>query len=97
MPEGQCQFAGGDAAAIIGDADFGHAAVADGYGDAGGTGVQGVFDQFLDHRDGAFNDFAGGDLGSSCWMGIGWVLSDGSVSFQAVWLAAHLSGAGRCP
>ena len=62
----------GDAAAVVGDADFSDSALADGYGDAGGAGVQGVFNQFLDHRGGAFNDFAGCDLGGSCWMGIGW-------------------------
>ena len=71
MPESQGQFAGGDAAAVVGDADFGHAAAADGHGDAGGSGVQGILNQFLDHRGGVLNDFAGGDLCGSCRMGIG--------------------------
>ena len=33
-----------------------------------GTGVDGVFDQFLDDGSGAFDDFAGGDLSGD----VGW-------------------------
>jgi hypothetical protein len=50
------------AGAIVGDADEAAAGGEDFDGDAGGLGVEGVFDQFLDDGSGAFDDFAGGDL-----------------------------------
>ena len=49
------------AAAVIGDADEGHAAALDLHGDAGSARVDGVFHQFLHNGTGALHHFAGGD------------------------------------
>jgi hypothetical protein len=50
------------AGAVVGDAEEG-AACGEGFdGDAGGAGVDAVFDQFLDDAGRAFDDLAGGDL-----------------------------------
>ena len=51
----------GHAAAVVGDPKEGHAAVADLDGDFGGTGINGIFQQLLDHRGGALDHLAGGD------------------------------------
>ena len=87
----QGDFGGGYAAAVVGNADFGDAALPDGYGDAGGAGVQGVFQQFFDNRSGAFNHFAGGDLRGD----IGGELPDGQV--RACGHIHRHSGASRNP
>ena len=49
------------AAAVIGDPQEGHAAVADLHRYFGGTGVYGIFQQFLDHGCGPFHHLTGGD------------------------------------
>ncbi len=50
------------AVAVVGDADELAAAGFDLDADAGGSGVEGVFEEFFDDGGGAFDDFAGGDL-----------------------------------
>ena len=52
---------GRHAAAVVRDADHRGAAVADFHRDMLCPGVKGVFNQFLDHRSGAFDNLAGGD------------------------------------
>ena len=47
---------------IVDDLDEFASALLDGDADAGRTGVNGIFDEFLDDGGGAFDDFAGGDL-----------------------------------
>ena len=59
--EGGLRLPGGDAAAVVGDPDQGHAAVLDLHRHRGGGGVDGVFHEFLDHRRGPLHHFAGGD------------------------------------
>ena len=59
--EGGGQLLGGDAAAVIADADQAHAAAPQFHGHGGGPGVDGVFQQFLDHAGGPFHHLAGGD------------------------------------
>jgi hypothetical protein len=59
--ESQGQFLGRDAAAVVDDADQLAAAVFNLDDDVGGPGIEGVFDQFLDHRSGALDHLAGGD------------------------------------
>ena len=49
------------AAAVVGDAQEGHAAVLDLHGDLGRTGIHGVFQQFLDDGGGPLHHLAGGD------------------------------------
>src|SRR3954470_15898012 len=51
----------GHAAAVVGDADPPPAAAIGENVDAAGAGIDGVFDQFLDHARGAFDHLAGGD------------------------------------
>jgi hypothetical protein len=48
--------------AVIGDADEFAAAAFDLDSDAGGSGVEGVFEEFFDDGGWALDDFAGGDL-----------------------------------
>lgn len=53
---------------IVGDADEAASTGPDFDGDAGGLGVEGILDEFLDDGSGSFNDFAGGDLiGDVIW------------------------------
>ena len=61
LGERQSQFLGGDAAAIVGDADEVPAAFGDFDGDVGRAGVDGVFDEFFDDRGRALDHLAGGD------------------------------------
>ena len=58
----QRQFVGGDAAAVVADADQAHAAFLQVDVDAARAGIERVLDQFLDHGRGPFDDLAGGDL-----------------------------------
>ena len=58
----QWQLLGGNAATIVADADQPHPAFFQVNVDTLRAGIQRVFNQFLDHRGGAFNDFAGGNL-----------------------------------
>ncbi len=63
MPRhGQRQFVRGDAAPVVADADQPDAALLELDIHARGAGVECVFDQFLDHRCGPLDDFAGSDL-----------------------------------
>ena len=50
------------AVAVVGDADEFAAAGFDLDADAGGSGVEGVFEELFDDGGGALDDFAGGDL-----------------------------------
>ncbi len=50
------------AVAVVGDADELAAAGFDLDADAGGSGVEGVFEEFFDDGGGALDDLAGGDL-----------------------------------
>ena len=52
---------GSHAAAVVGDTQEGHAAVADLNGDLGSAGVNGVFQQFLYNGSGALYHLTGGD------------------------------------
>ena len=58
----QRQFVGGDAAAVVADADQAHAALFQVDVDAARTGIERVLHQFLDHGRRALDDLAGGDL-----------------------------------
>ena len=60
--EGEAQLGGVDAAAVVGDADEGEAALADLDGDVRGAGVERVLDQLFDDGGGTLDDLAGGDL-----------------------------------
>ena len=59
--DGEREIAMGHAAAIIRDADPPPAAAIGEDVDAAGTGIDGVFDEFLDHTRGTFDHLAGGD------------------------------------
>ena len=59
--KGGAHVLGQDALAVIGDPEIGDAAVLDLHRNALGTGIHGVFHQFLDHRAGTFHHLAGGD------------------------------------
>lgn len=59
---GQGQFVTRNTAAVVAYADQARTALLDIHFDAAGTGVDAVLDQFLHHRGGAFDDFAGRDL-----------------------------------
>ncbi len=61
--EGQRQVVGGDAAAVVGDADQLGAALLQVDVDALRAGINGVFEEFFDDAGGPFDDLAGGDLG----------------------------------
>ena len=58
----QREVVAGDAAAVVGDADELDAALLELDLDGGAARVEGVLDEFLDHRGGAFDHLAGGDL-----------------------------------
>ncbi|MCY1259446.1 hypothetical protein D9M68_187560 [compost metagenome] len=60
--QGQRQVVGGNAAAIVAHPQQLHAALLHFDVDAPGTGIQAVFQQFLDHRGRPLDHFAGGDL-----------------------------------
>src|SRR5439155_6627092 len=67
-------------------------------GDAGGAGVQGVLDEFLDDRGGAFDDLARGDLvgdegGEGLDAGLGEGGHGGSVEDRRA-CAAYVTGRG---
>ena len=49
-------------AAVVGDPHIGLAAIGDFHFNGMGTGINGIFHQFLDARRRPFNDFASGDL-----------------------------------
>ncbi len=53
------QVLGRDAAAVVGDADQAHTAFFQLHVDPGGAGIEAVFQQFLEHRGGAFDHLAG--------------------------------------
>ena len=61
---GQCEreLVPGDAAAVVADADQLDAAFFELDQDRLAAGVERVLEQLLEHRGGAFDDFAGGDL-----------------------------------
>ena len=59
--EGGLRVLGAHAAAVVRDPQEGHAAVADLYGDLGGPGVHGVFQQFLGGGGGALHHLARGN------------------------------------
>ena len=59
--DGQFQLVRGHAVAVVGDQDAGQAAALDLHLDAGGAGVEGVLDQFLDGTGRALDHLAGGD------------------------------------
>src|SRR5262249_4794394 len=48
--------------AVVGDANFGEAALLDLDADFRGAGVERVFDELFDDARGSFDDLAGGDL-----------------------------------
>ena len=56
------QVAGGHARAVVANPDQADAAFLQVDVDPARAGIQRVFDQFLDHRRGPFDHFAGGDL-----------------------------------
>ena len=60
--EGEQRIIAHHAAAVVGDADELAAAAFDLDADAGGAGIERVFEQLLDHGRGAIDHFAGGDL-----------------------------------
>ncbi|EEG24102.1 hypothetical protein EIKCOROL_01183 [Eikenella corrodens ATCC 23834] len=60
--EGEREVVGVDAAAVIGHADEADAAAGQLNLDAGGAGINTVFDDFFERGSGAFHHFAGGDL-----------------------------------
>ena len=49
------------AAAVVSDPHIGLAAVGDFHFNGMGTGIDGIFQQLLDHRRGPLNDLTGGD------------------------------------
>ena len=61
--EGQRQILGGDAAAVIHDADQLDAALLDVHIDAAAASIDGIFQQLLDHARWPLDHLAGGDLG----------------------------------
>ncbi len=60
--EGEEGVVADHAVAVVGDADELAAAGFDFDADAGGSGVEGVFEELFDDGGWAFDDFAGGDL-----------------------------------
>ncbi len=60
--EGEQRVVAYHAAAVVHDADELAAAAFDLDADAGGAGIERVFEQFLDHGRGTVHHFAGGDL-----------------------------------
>ena len=59
--EGSACVLAGHAAAVVRHPQVGHATVFDLHGDLGGTGIHGVFQQFLDHGSGTLHHLAGGN------------------------------------
>ena len=59
--KGRLRVVGAHAAAVIGDAQEGHAAVLNLHGNVSGSGVHGVFQQFLDDAGRTLHHLAGGD------------------------------------
>ena len=59
--KGGLALVGGDAAAVVGDADEGHAPVGDLHSDGVGPGVNGVFHQLFHHRGGPLHHLTGGN------------------------------------
>ena len=59
--KGGLTLVGGDAAAVVGDPDEGHAPVGNLHGDGIGSGVDGVFHQLFHHRGRPFHHLTGGD------------------------------------
>lgn len=64
--DGQLQFVGGDARAVVLDADAGLPAVFQQDVDLPGLGVEAVFHQFFHYAGGAFHHLAGGNLVTQC-------------------------------
>jgi len=60
--QGERQLVGRDAVAVVANQDPPDTAVVELDVDAAGTGVECVFDEFLDDRGRAFNDFTGRNL-----------------------------------
>jgi len=60
--ERECEFVARDAAAVVGHPDAPHTPLFELYFDRAGAGIDGVLEQFLEHRGGPFDDLAGGDL-----------------------------------
>lgn len=58
----QAQLLAGDAAAVVRDPDLLDATLLELDFDDLGSGVEAGFEQLLEHRGGALDDFAGGDL-----------------------------------
>ncbi len=58
----QRQFVRGDTATVVADTDQPDAALFELDIHARGTGIECIFDQFLDHRCGPLDNFAGSDL-----------------------------------
>ncbi|MGY3288578.1 hypothetical protein ACVWWP_001645 [Bradyrhizobium sp. LM3.6] len=69
----QRQVLGGHAAAVVGDADPPAPAAIGEDVDPARAGIDGVFDQFLDHARGTFDHLAGGDAVDDLF----WQLADG--------------------
>jgi hypothetical protein len=66
--EGEEGVVAAHAEAVIRDTDQAASAGTDFDGDAGGLGIEGILDEFLDDGSGTFDDFAGGDLiGDVIW------------------------------
>ena len=88
VAEGQFQLVGSDTATVVGNADFGDAALAYRHSDAGCPGVQRVFDQFLDYRGRPLHHLAGGDLsgdvGRQLVDGHGGLVADEAEADQVV-------------
>ncbi len=59
--DGERQFVPRHATAIVDHLDERAAAFGNAHLDTPGAGIDGVFDQFLNRRSGAFDDFPGGD------------------------------------
>ena len=59
--EGSGELLGGDAAAVVGDPDEGHAAALQLHHHGGRAGVDGVFHELFDHAGGPLHHLAGGD------------------------------------
>ena len=59
--EGGAGILGAHAAAVVGDAQVRHAAILDLDGDLGGTGIHGIFKQFLGYGGRTLHHLTGGD------------------------------------
>jgi hypothetical protein len=65
--DGQGKVLRRHAHAVVGHGHQAGAAFADKNLDTRGAGINGIFDEFLDGRSGALNDFAGGNLVDKCF------------------------------